>query len=263
MRGYHRPVGRVRRRSAKLLAATLAIGLVLPAALAVARADVRLGVPAGAEQLIVVSSRTAAPPAPGYLATLRTYQRASPGSVWRAVSGPWAAETGSGHLLPGAARREGDHATPIGVFAIGLTIYGTAPDPGGLHYAYHRLVCGDWWDEDPFSPRYNQFVHVPCGVTPGFAAWSEALWTSPVAYRYFAVIDFNTRPVIGGPAGRGSGIFLHNWVDGPTAGCVALRLGQLLAVLRWLRPGAHPVIAIGTDSQLRGIGPGAPRLSGR
>ena len=43
-------------------------------------------------------------------------------------------------------------------------IYGNEPDPGGLRYRYHRLVCGDWWDEDPYSPRYNHFVHVPCGV---------------------------------------------------------------------------------------------------
>ena len=91
--------------------------------------------------------------------------------------GPWAAETGSGHLIAAARRREGDHATPTGVFGFGHTIYGMRPDPGGLHYRYHRLVCGDWWDEDPYSARYNRFVHVPCGVAPGFGGDSEALWT--------------------------------------------------------------------------------------
>lgn len=235
-----------------LIGVTLLASIIARGSSAVA-AGVRLTVPVSADQLIVVSSPTPAPPAPGYLATLRTYDRANAAAPWGAISGPWGAETGSGHLLPATVRREGDHATPIGVFRIGLTIYGTAPNPGGLHYGYHRLVCGDWWDEDPFSPRYNQFVHVPCGVTPGFASWSEALWTSPVAYRYFAVIEFNTNPVFGGAAGRGSGIFLHNWVDGPTAGCVALRLGQLLRVLRWLRPAAHPAITIGTGSELRAI----------
>jgi hypothetical protein len=29
--------------------------------------------------------------------------------------------------------------------------------------------CGDWWDEDPYSSEYNQFVHVPCGTTPRFS----------------------------------------------------------------------------------------------
>jgi cell wall-associated NlpC family hydrolase/L,D-peptidoglycan transpeptidase YkuD (ErfK/YbiS/YcfS/YnhG family) len=207
-------------------------------------------IPASADQLIVVSSPTADPAAPGYLATLRTYERAGPGSAWRRVFGAWPAETGSGHLVSAAGRREGDHATPRGVFGIGRTMYGNEPNPGGLHYAYHRLVCGDWWDEDPYSARYNQFVHVPCGVTPGFAPWSEPLWTETVAYPYFGVVRFNMGPVRGGAQAPGSGIFLHSWVGGATQGCIALREWQLLAVLRWLRPSAHPVIEIGTDAQI-------------
>ena len=207
-----------------------------------------LSIPAGANQLIVVSSPTDDPP--GYVATLRTYQRANSASPWRPVFGPWQAETGSGHLLPAGARREGDHATPIGVFGIGATMYGYEPNPGGLHYAYHRLVCGDWWDEDPYSPQYNRFVHVSCGVTPAFASWSEPLWTETVAYPYFGVVQFNTNPIRGGRNALGSGIFLHSWVGGATEGCVALPEGQLLDVLRWLRPSAHPVIEIGTDAQV-------------
>jgi gamma-D-glutamyl-L-lysine dipeptidyl-peptidase len=207
-----------------------------------------LTIPASARQLIVVSSPTNHPP--GYLATLRAYQRANPNSPWRAVLGPWPAETGSGHLLPAGARREGDHATPIGVFGISLTMYGNDPNPGGLHYAYHRLTCGDWWDEDPFSPRYNRFVHVACGVTPGFAAWSEPLWTETVAYPYFAVTEFNMNPIRRGGDALGSGIFLHSWVGGATEGCVALPRGELLDVLRWLKPAARPVIEIGTDAEV-------------
>ncbi len=211
----------------------------------------RLAIPADARELIVVSSPTDDPPAPGYLATLRTFERADRASPWRPVFAAWPAETGSGHLLPAAARREGDHATPIGVFGIGPTMYGTEPDPGGLRYPYHQLVCGDWWDEDPFSAYYNRFVHVACGVTPSFAAWSEALWTETVAYPYFAVIEFNADPIRSGPDAPGSGIFLHSWVGGATEGCVALPEAELLHVLRWLRPSAHPVIEIGTDSLLR------------
>ena len=207
-----------------------------------------LTIPASANQLIVVSSPTNDPPE--YLATLRAYQRANADSPWRPVFGPWQAETGSGHLLPAGARREGDHATPIGVFGIGATMYGNEPNPGGLHYDYHRLTCGDWWDEDPYSQRYNRFVHVPCGLTPGFAAWSEPLWTETVAYPYFAVVQFNMNPIRRGANALGSGIFLHNWVGGATEGCVALPQGELLDVLRWLKPSAHPVIEIGTDARL-------------
>jgi gamma-D-glutamyl-L-lysine dipeptidyl-peptidase len=210
-----------------------------------------VNIPTRADQLIVVSSPTDDPP--GYLATLRGYQRASADSPWRPVLGPWQAETGSGHLQPGPVRREGDHATPVGVFGIGATMYGIEPNPGGLHYAYHRLACGDWWDEDPFSPRYNRFVHVPCGLTPGFAAWSEPLWTETVAYPYFAVVRFNMNPIRGGTNALGSGIFLHNWVGGATEGCVALPRGELLDVLRWLKPSAHPVMEIETGSAVHPV----------
>src|SRR5271167_2607463 len=77
-----------------------------------AGAAARFSIPANADQLIVVSSPTDDPPPPGYLATLRTYQRVSGSSPWRAVFPAWHAETGSGHLLPASGRREGDHATP-------------------------------------------------------------------------------------------------------------------------------------------------------
>lgn len=209
-----------------------------------------LEIPAGADQLIVVSSPTDDPSPPGYLATLRAYERANHRSRWRPVFGAWEVETGSGHLLAAAARREGDHATPIGVFAFGPTMYGNEPNPGGLRFAYHRLVCGDWWDEDPYSSRYNHFVHVSCGVTPAFATWSEALWTETVAYPYFAVIEFNMNPIRAGVSAPGAGIFLHSWVGGATEGCVALPEAHLLEVLRWLKPSAHPVIEIGTDDRV-------------
>jgi L,D-peptidoglycan transpeptidase YkuD (ErfK/YbiS/YcfS/YnhG family) len=208
----------------------------------------RLRIPSSAKQLVVVSSVTTDPS--NYLATLRVYQRADVHARWRRVLGPWPSETGSGHLLRGAQRREGDHATPIGVYSFGATIYGNKPDPGGLHYPYHRLVCGDWWDEDPYSSEYSRFVHVSCGSTPSFAAWSEPLWTETLAYSYLAVIDFNTDPVVGGANAPGSGIFLHGWMYAPTEGCVALPVSRLLAVLRRLRPSQHPVIEIGTDAEL-------------
>ena len=234
--------------------AALAAGYAVPGA-AGASAGVRLTVPERADQLIVVSSPTTDPPAPGYLATFRTYERANSRSPWRRVFRSWQAETGIGHLLAATVRREGDHATPIGVYGIGAAMYGNQPNPGGLHYAYHRLVCGDWWDEDPYSGRYNSFVHVPCGVTPAFASWSEPLWTETVAYPYLAVIRFNMDPVRGGAGALGSGIFLHSWVGGATLGCVAVHEWKLLRILRWLRPAAHPVIEIGTNAQ---VGPGLP-----
>ncbi|HKH87515.1 MAG TPA: L,D-transpeptidase family protein [Acidimicrobiales bacterium] len=214
-------------------------------------------IPAAADQLIVVSSPTYDPP--GYLTTFRTFQRANAFSPWEPVFSTWQAETGYGHLRD--VRHEGDGSTPTGVYPFGSAMYGNDANPGGLHYGFHELVCGDWWDEDPYSPQYNQFVHVPCGSTPPFASWSEALWTETAAYPYFAVIDFNVNPIVGGSKAPGSGIFLHAWVDGPTAGCVALPIADLLDVLRWLNPADHPVIEIGTDSEVGQVPPAPPPIN--
>lgn len=213
----------------------------------------RLRLPRTARELVVVSSPSADPR--GHLAALRAYVRGSRRARWRLVYGPWAVETGSGRLVAASRRREGDRATPTGVFSFGHTLYGDAANPRGLHYRYHRLVCGDWWDEDPYSRLYNRFVHVRCGVAPGFGGRSEALWEETLAYPYLAVIDFNTHPVRRGASATGSGIFLHSWVGAGTEGCVALPEVRLLAVLRWLRPSDHPVIEIGTDTELARLRP--------
>ena len=159
-------------------------------------------------------------------------------SLLRRVAGPWVARLGFAGLS--AERREGDGTTPLGVFPLGPIAYGVRPDPGGK-LAYHRLACGDWWDEDSRSPTYNRFRHLPCGATPPFAGPSEALWRSPTGYSLLAVVEFNTAPVI---PGRGSGIFLHADLGHATNGCVSLPLPLLTRTLRWLDPAAQPVIAI-------------------
>ena len=202
--------------------------------------------PADSRQLILVTSPAYRPARS--LATLRTYARTSNAAPWHPVFGAWTAEIGRTGLND--HKHEGDGSTPTGTFPVGLRMYGNDRNPGGLHYRYHRLVCGDWWDEDPYSATYNRFVHVACGTTPSFAAWSEALWTETVAYPYFAVIETNNDPVVRGRDAPGSGIFLHHSVGGPTAGCVALPLSRLVAVLRWLRPGDHPVVEIGTTAEV-------------
>jgi L,D-peptidoglycan transpeptidase YkuD (ErfK/YbiS/YcfS/YnhG family) len=203
----------------------------------------RLASTGSASQLVtVVAAETAST-----TGTMRLWQRV--GGCWREAAGPWRVYLG----LAGVSEhhREGDDTTPAGAFAIGPVMYGVSPNPG-VRYAYHQLVCGDWWDEDPASPRYNRLVSVPCGVTPGFAARSEALWTETVAYPYLAVIEFNTHPIHRGRGAPGSGIFLHNWTDSPTAGCVAVHRSRLLSLLRWLRPSRHPVIDIAVARPVSG-----------
>jgi L,D-peptidoglycan transpeptidase YkuD (ErfK/YbiS/YcfS/YnhG family) len=177
-------------------------------------------------------------------ATLRLWRRS--GACWIAVGRPHPARLGWNGLS--ANRREGDGTTPAGTFRIHPTMYGNEANPG-VRFRYVRVRCGDWWDEDPRSPTYNTFQRVGCGRAPPFGVKSEGMWQSPRAYPFLAVVEFNMSPVV---PGRGSGIFLHAQTGGPTNGCISIGRTELRRVLRWLRPGASPHIAIGTRAQLRG-----------
>ena len=97
------------------------------------------------------------------VATLQLWQRA--GGCWEAAGGPWTALIGRNGFSD--HHREGDGTTPTGIYGIGPEMYGNAANPG-TEYPYHRLVCGDWWDEDPTSAGYNTFQHLPCGQAPPF-----------------------------------------------------------------------------------------------
>jgi L,D-peptidoglycan transpeptidase YkuD (ErfK/YbiS/YcfS/YnhG family) len=185
-----------------------------------------------ARQLVTVD----APSARSTTAVVRVYVRA--GRCWRGVAGPWPAHVGRSGLS--ARHREGDGTTPLGTFRLGAVAYGTGLDPG-TKLAYHVLVCGDWWDEDPGSPTYNSFRHVACGTSPPFHGDSEALWLQTHAYAQFAVIDYNTSPAV---PGAGSAIFIHVDVGEPTNGCVSLPAADLDELLRLLRPADAPVVAI-------------------
>jgi L,D-peptidoglycan transpeptidase YkuD (ErfK/YbiS/YcfS/YnhG family) len=200
-------------------------------AVALAAACLALPAPAGSTQLVTVHAKRGAT-----TASLQLWEKRR--GCWHAAAGPWTARLGRSGLS--SAKREGDGATPTGTYRLGTTVYGIAPNPG-TRLRYHRLTCGDWWDEDPRSSTYNRFRHVACGTRPAFGGRSEALWRISPQYRYFAVIDYNTRPVV---PGRGSAIFLHVAV-GSTAGCVSLPESRLVRLLRWLKPSARPGIHIG------------------
>jgi L,D-peptidoglycan transpeptidase YkuD (ErfK/YbiS/YcfS/YnhG family) len=198
----------------------------------------------GAKQLVSVE-------AAGYATTYATLTAWSlEGGCWTVAYGPFEARLGWSGLEPAAEKREGDGATPEGLYGFGPVMYGNSGNPG-VHYPYHLLVCGDWWDEDPASADYNLFEHWPCGSTPPFAegsegSGSEALWTETGAYPSFAVIGYNDARV----AGRGSAIFLHYGLASPTAGCVSTAEPALDEILDWLEPQDSPAIVIGTAADI-------------
>jgi len=153
---------------------------------------------------------------------------------WVRVFGPWTARVGYNGIAKPGAKREGDGKTPSGRYGFGFD-FGVLANPGVAVW-YRRARSYDWWDDDPSSPNYNEWIdtrHHSAGNNP------EPMDNQP-AYNYGAVIAYNTKRV----PGLGSAIFLHVDTGSSTAGCVSLPQRRLLKVLRWLRPSDHPRIAI-------------------
>jgi L,D-peptidoglycan transpeptidase YkuD (ErfK/YbiS/YcfS/YnhG family) len=233
----------------KLICALLACVAFLPAATASGSASAtphcpptlanQLAVTGSATQLVTVASLRSR----SQTGAVRVWEKR--GDCWSQIAGPWTTWLGIRGISE--HKREGDLKTPSGAFGIQPVMYGLAPNPG-VRYRYRRIVCGDWWVEDPRSPSYNKFRHVRCGATPPFRTTSEDMSKSPAAYRHLAVIDYNTHPIV---PGRGSGIFLHISHGNPTLGCVSLALPQLVKVLRWFDPAKEPLIVIGMRSTIR------------
>lgn len=175
--------------------------------------------------------------ASGYGATtavLEAWTRS--GSGWTRTFGPWTANLGYTGLARPGAKHEGDGHTPSGVYGFSY-LFGIEPNPG-VAYSY-RQVTGtyDVWDDDPSSPLYNEWVdtrQANAGANP------EPMDNAP-SYLYGAVIGYNTART----PGLGSAIFLHVTKGGSTAGCVAIPEGDLVPLLRWMRPGAEISIGVG------------------
>ncbi len=165
-------------------------------------------------------------------ATLTAYESTSHGR--RRVFGPWTVRIGRNGFAPPGDKREGDGKTPSGSF--GLTfIFGAGPNPG-FRLRYRRIHPYDYWDDDPASPRYNEWVdgrHASPGTSP------EPMGVS--AYDDGVAIGYNTART----AGLGSAIFLHLNIGIATAGCVTLPESELLPLLRWLDPARSPQIRMG------------------
>jgi L,D-peptidoglycan transpeptidase YkuD (ErfK/YbiS/YcfS/YnhG family) len=165
-------------------------------------------------------------------ATLTAYRLS--GGRWRRVLGPWTARIGRNGFAPPGRKREGDGRTPSGTFGFGF-FFGVLPNPG-VRFRYRRSQPYDFWDDDPASPHYNQWVdqrRTDPGLDP------EPMDVS--GYDYGAVIAYNTART----PGLGSGIFLHVNIGIATAGCVTLPTAELLRVLRWLDPARSPRIRMG------------------
>jgi L,D-peptidoglycan transpeptidase YkuD (ErfK/YbiS/YcfS/YnhG family) len=165
-------------------------------------------------------------------ATFRAHQVS--GAKRIEVFGPWTARVGYNGVAQPGRKHEGDGKTPSGSYGFSF-FFGVDRD---LRFAFpfRHAYSYDYWDDDPASPRYNEWVDAKT-ASPG--ADPEPMH-NVAAYDYAAVIAYNTARI----PGRGSAIFLHVGTGGPTAGCVSLPESELIKVLRWLRPADHPTITI-------------------
>jgi L,D-peptidoglycan transpeptidase YkuD (ErfK/YbiS/YcfS/YnhG family) len=129
-----------------------------------------------------------------------------------------------------ANKREGDGGTPRGRFRP-LRLWWRAdrlPRPRTL-LPTRRITQAAAWSEDPGDRSYNRPV-MRSANEPG-----DRLWRSDALYDLFIEIDHNVRPRV---AGRGSAVFIHVARPGfaPTAGCVALRVQDLLRLSQRIGP---------------------------
>lgn len=135
-----------------------------------------------------------------------------------------------------ADKREGDGASPEGIFALQRAYYrpDRLPAPAtGLPLAPLRPTDG--WVDDPADRQYNRLVTLP------YPAHHEELWRADGLYDLIVAIGYNTDPPV---AGRGSAIFLHVAAPdfSPTAGCIAVERDALAGLLRLLGPGSRITI---------------------
>lgn len=131
-----------------------------------------------------------------------------------------------------SAKREGDGATPVGIWPLRRVLY--RPDRLSAPQSalpVMPIAPDDGWCDDPGHPSYNR------PVTRPFAAGHERLWRDDALYDVIVILGHNDRPPV---AGAGSAIFLHLARPdfGPTEGCVAIRAADMAALLQDCGPHA-------------------------
>ncbi len=138
---------------------------------------------------------------------------------------------GRGGVIAAEAKREGDGASPKGVWPIRRLLYRADRGPP----PQTALPCApiqpdDGWCDDPADAAYNR------PVTHPYPASAEHMWREDHVYDLVVVLGHNDDPVI---PGAGSAIFLHlaKRDYGPTEGCVALARADMEALLKMARPG--------------------------
>lgn len=124
-----------------------------------------------------------------------------------------------------AIKREGDGATPSGIWRPVLVLYrADRRQRPRTALPVRPLKADDGWCDAVGDRNYNRWVRHP------YPASAERLWRQDALYDVIVVLDHNRRPRM---QGAGSAIFVHLARPGysPTEGCIALAPRHLLLVL--------------------------------
>ena len=132
---------------------------------------------------------------------------------------------GRSGMIDAAKKREGDGASPIGIWPMKRVFYRSdrlrAPE---TRLPLTTLEANMGWCDAPDDPHYNQLVQRP------YPASHEALWREDHVYDIIVELAHNDNPPL---PHLGSAIFMHVAKPdySPTQGCAALALEDLLQVL--------------------------------
>lgn len=137
-----------------------------------------------------------------------------------------------GHGGIRSIKREGDGATPAGLWPLRCVLYRAdriARPQTALPLA--RISPGDGWCDAQHDRNYNRPVNLP------YPGSHERLWRTDHLYDLIVVLGYNDLPR---RSGCGSAIFMHvarpNFE--PTEGCIALCRTDLVRLLCLCKPGS-------------------------
>ena len=122
-------------------------------------------------------------------------------------------------------KREGDKATPKGIYSLGKLYYRGDKIQKPLTKLPTKIINKNMgWCDDPKSKYYNNEIKINNKIS------CEKLFRNDDSYNYFIVINYNTKKII---SKKGSAIFIH-LTKGykKTAGCIALKKKDFLILIK-------------------------------
>jgi D-alanyl-D-alanine dipeptidase len=143
-------------------------------------------------------------------------------------------------VTDGPRKKEGDNKAPAGIFHLGPAFgYAAAERASWIKLRYVALTKSTEGVDDPRSRYYNQLVDRSKIAQVDWKT-SEKMLRADDLYKWGVVVAHNSSAT----PGAGSCIFLHIWRNSSaaTAGCTAMPEQNLVKLLHWLDPAAHPIL---------------------